>query len=77
METKLIMELNQLSDKIYYSPYEELRDRPNLGYIRGERYSVMVDAGASVEHANVFYRLVQDAGFSVPECTIITQQSCA
>ena len=26
-------------------PYEEDRDRPNLGYIRGDRWSLAVDAG--------------------------------
>ena len=31
------MELYKYSDRIYYSSYEEERDRPAIGYIRGDR----------------------------------------
>ena len=37
--------LIRMSDRLYVLPYEEETDRPNLYYIRGDRYSVAVDAG--------------------------------
>ncbi len=66
------MKLNQISDRIYYFPYEQQRDRPNLGHIHGERYSVMVDAGASAAHANEFYHAVSEAVLPIPAYTAIT-----
>lgn len=39
--------LKRLSDRIWYYPMEEERDRPNLGYIRGDNWSLAVDAGHS------------------------------
>ncbi|MDL2259138.1 MBL fold metallo-hydrolase [Eubacteriales bacterium OttesenSCG-928-K08] len=66
------MELIKLKDNIYYSPHEEKRDRPVLGYIRGKRYSVMVDAGASAAHISSFYSALSCAGLPMPEYTAIT-----
>ena len=34
------MKLEQLTERIWYYPMEEERDRPNLGYIRGDRFSL-------------------------------------
>ena len=31
------MELKKLSEHIWYMPFEEERDRPNLGYVKGEK----------------------------------------
>ena len=39
------MELKKLSEHIWYMPFEEERDRPNLGYVRGEKMSLAIDAG--------------------------------
>ena len=44
------MELYKLSNRIYYSTHEEQRDRPSLGYILGDNFSIAVDAGHSYNH---------------------------
>ena len=44
------MELIRLSERVWYSMYEEERDRPCLGYIKGDRWSLAVDAGHSSLH---------------------------
>ena len=44
------MNLNRLTERIWVYPYEPERDRPNLSYIRGDRWSMAVDAGHSAEH---------------------------
>lgn len=66
------MELNQITEHVYYSPHEERRDRPVLGYIRGGHSSVMVDAGASAAHGNAFYSALSGAGLPMPAYTAIT-----
>ena len=38
------MELKRLSEHIWYMPHEEERDRPNLGYVKGDKWSLAIDA---------------------------------
>ena len=38
------MELKQISERIYFMPAEPITDRPVLGYIKGDKYSLMIDA---------------------------------
>ena len=66
------MELYQLSKRVYYSAYEEERDRPAIGYIRGERFSVAIDAGHSEEHLREFYDALKEKDLPLPELTILT-----
>ena len=66
------MELIKYSDRIYYSAYEEERDRPALGYIKGDRYSIAVDAGHSKAHLDEFYDALRKQDLPLPEITIIT-----
>lgn len=44
----------KLSDRIYYFEHNHETDRPVLGYIKGDRYTLMVDAGNSACHAKLF-----------------------
>ena len=44
------MKIERLTERIWYYPFEKERDRPNLGYIRGDRWSLAVDAGHSDAH---------------------------
>lgn len=39
-----------MSERVWYYPYESERDRPNLGYIKGDNWSLAVDAGHSATH---------------------------
>ena len=32
------MKLNRLTERVWFLPFEKERDRPNLGYIRGDRW---------------------------------------
>ena len=66
------MKLKRLSDRIWYYPYEEVRDRPNLGYIKGDSFSIAVDAGHSASHTEEFYRALVEEGLPLPTLTIIT-----
>ena len=66
------MELFRHSDRIWYTSYEEERDRPALGYIRGDRFSVAVDAGHSDDQVKEFYDLLIQNDLPLPSLTIIT-----
>ena len=61
-----MMDLKRLTEHIWYMPFEEERDRPNLGYIRGDRWSLAVDAGHSEAHTREFYRALEEEGLPRP-----------
>ena len=66
------MNLNRLTERVWVYPYEEKRDRPNLSYIRGDNWSLAVDAGHSEEHTREFYRALEEEGLPLPQLTVIT-----
>ncbi|KKK38215.1 hydrolase [Mesobacillus campisalis] len=50
--------LKKLADRVYYMPHYSETDRPALGLICGDEYSVIVDSGNSPAHATDFLGLV-------------------
>ena len=64
--------VHKYSDRIYYSDYDEVTDRPVLGYIAGNRYSVLVDAGSSPRHINAFLQEIYAFGLKKPDFVLIT-----
>ena len=66
------MELKRLSQHIWYMPFEEERDRPNLGYVKGDNYSIAIDAGHSAAHTKEFYDLLEKEKLPLPSLTVIT-----
>ena len=66
------MDLNRLTERIWVFPFEEERDRPNLVYIRGSRWSLAVDAGHSADHTRAFYRALEGEGLPLPGLTVLT-----
>jgi len=66
------MELKRLSEHIWYMPYESERDRPNLCYVKGQNWSLAVDAGHSAAHTKEFYALLEREGLPLPSLTVLT-----
>lgn len=66
------MELKKLTEHIWYMPYEEERDRPNLGYIKGDKWSLAIDAGHSASHIEEFYSLLEKENLPLPSLTVLT-----
>lgn len=66
------MELRKISDRIFYLPSEEENDRPVLGYVKGEKYSLAIDAGNSDKHVEKFYDELKKANLRLPDYTVIT-----
>ena len=67
-----MMELKRLSEHIWYMPYEEERDRPNLGYVKGKNWSLAIDAGHSAAHVREFYELLAKEKLPLPSLTVLT-----
>lgn len=66
------MGLVKVTSQIFYLSGEEETDRPFLYYIKGDRYSVAVDAGNSKAHVEKFYTAIKEEGFALPEYTVLT-----
>ncbi len=66
------MKLIQHTEHIWYTDYEQERDRPSLGYIHTPEMNIAIDAGHSKEHVDEFYQLLKDNNLPLPEFTIIT-----
>ena len=66
------MELKKISEHIWIMPYESERDRPNLGYVKGDNWSLAIDAGHSDNHVKEFYALLEAEGLSLPSLTVLT-----
>ncbi len=64
--------LIHLTDRVWVYPYEETRDRPNLGYVRGDRLCLAVDAGHSDAHIAEFHDALKAAGLPLPDITVLT-----
>lgn len=64
--------LTHISPNIYISDYEDERDRPRLGYIHGTSLSVMIDAGASKDHAESFLAELQAHHLPKPQFVLLT-----
>lgn len=64
--------LYKLSDRIYYMEHNEETDRPVLGYVKGDNFSLMVDAGNSKKHASLFIDQISKLGLSYPKFVGIT-----
>lgn len=51
---EVIYMLKQLTERIFYMPQNPETDRPALGLICGNKYSLVVDSGTSPKHAKEF-----------------------
>ena len=49
------MGLKNLTKNIYFLPHEPEVDRPMLAYVKGDKFSLAVDAGYSKKHVQDFY----------------------
>ncbi len=66
------MRLTRLTEHIWYMPFEEERDRPNLGYVKGNHWSLAIDAGHSAAHVREFYNLLEKENLPLPGLTVLT-----
>ena len=65
-------ELKRLTEHIWYMPFESERDRPNLCYVKGNNWSLAIDAGHSAAHTREFYELLERENLPLPSLTVLT-----
>lgn len=66
------MDFKKISDRIYYLESEEVSDSPNLGYIRGDVFSLMVDAGTGKAHVETFMKALENENLPEPVFSVVT-----
>lgn len=66
------MKLKKLTERVYYYPHDPSVDRPILGYILGDTFSLMIDAGNSAGHVKDYNFALAEKGFEKPKYCIIT-----
>lgn len=64
--------LRQITSRAWFLPNDHATDRPCLGYVRGDRYALMIDAGNSPAHHQLFLDQLTAAGLPVPDAVAIT-----
>ncbi|MEG0309080.1 MAG: MBL fold metallo-hydrolase [Clostridium sp.] len=62
----------KISDKIYYLPHCVETDRPTLGYIKGEKYTLMIDSGNSYREVNLYLSELDQLNLPHPDFVAIT-----
>ena len=61
------MNLQRITNHIYWTPPLEATDRPLLGAVVGETMTLMIDAGNSPDHANRFLNLLKQHKLRAPD----------
>lgn len=66
------IKIKQLTGRIWYLPNSAATDRPVLAVILGDQYTLMLDAGNSPKHAQVFLKELKSAGLPKPDFLVLT-----
>ena len=66
------MKLKKLTEHVHYLPPDDFKDRPLLGYVCGEKYSLAIDGGFSPDHVKLFYDAIEAEGLRLPDYTALT-----
>ncbi|WP_152656049.1 MBL fold metallo-hydrolase [Oceanobacillus sp. CFH 90083] len=64
--------LNKLSDTIYYLSNQDDIERPTLGLVCGDQYSLIIDAGNSTQHAKDFLTEIEKLNVPPVKYVVIT-----
>lgn len=64
--------LLKFSEKIYYTKHRYTLLEPAIGYVRGENFSIMIDAGNSKEQVEKFLDELKEEGLPLPSYCILT-----
>ncbi|EHN16456.1 MULTISPECIES: MBL fold metallo-hydrolase [Clostridium] len=62
----------QLTKRVYYLEHNEDTDRPVLGYIKGDKFSLMIDGGNSAKHVGIYMEELDKRQLSHPKFVAIT-----
>jgi glyoxylase-like metal-dependent hydrolase (beta-lactamase superfamily II) len=64
--------LTQITPNIYISDFDSNNDRPRLGYIKGSKFNIMIDAGNSPAHFKSFIIDCNSLDLKEPDFILLT-----
>jgi len=64
--------LNKLSESIYYLSNQNDKERPTLGLVCGDKYSLVIDSGNSAQHARGFLQEISNLNVPPIKYLVIT-----
>ena len=64
--------LRKLTEHVYFLPPDDVKDRPMLGYVLGDKCSMAVDGGFSPDQVEGFYTELRANGLEEPDYTVLT-----
>mgnify|MGYP000999964455 CR=1 FL=1 len=63
---------HKLTHNVYYSDHEEKTDRPAIGYVMGEKYSLMIESGNSPSNVKDFFHSLDTNNLKRPDFVAVT-----
>ena len=66
------MNLERISDHVYFLPPDDFKDRPLLGYVAGTKMALAIDGGFSPDQVCGFYDQLDVADLKHPDLTALT-----
>ena len=63
---------NKISDRIYIQPPEHYTDRPNVGLIVGDKFTLMFEAGNSLQNVNQLKTRLTEQGLPHPDFVAVS-----
>ena len=63
---------NKLSDRIYIQPPEHYTDRPNIGLIVGDKYTLLFEAGNSSENVQLLKSRLNEQNLPFPDFVAVS-----
>lgn len=64
--------LYKYSDNVYYSKHRYMYLEPAIGYIKGDKYSIMIDTGNSKKQIESFFADLKENNLPMPSYAILT-----
>ena len=64
--------MKKFNDYIYYMMHDDNNDEPYLFYIKGNRFSLQIDAGNSPKSYKQFEKLLEEEGLKKPDLLVLT-----
>jgi glyoxylase-like metal-dependent hydrolase (beta-lactamase superfamily II) len=64
--------IERIGERFWYMTPVSETDRPILGMVAGSQRTLMIDAGNSEAHANLFMEMVKEKGLDMPSYVVLT-----
>lgn len=64
--------IEKIGERFWYMTPVSETDRPILGIVAGSERTLMIDAGNSEAHANLFMKMVNEKGVDLPSYVVLT-----